>query len=90
MMIAKLKKAKGTKKKCIIKRRITENYTDCLFNDKIISKPQQRFKSYITKCIQKNLIKLHQAVMMIKDYKHLISLKHTNTEQMRLKCAKVK
>ena len=39
------KKAKGTKT-CVIKRRLTiENYTDCLFNDKITLKSQQRFKS---------------------------------------------
>ena len=38
-------KAKGTKK-CVIKRILMfENYTDCLFNDKIIRKLQQRFKS---------------------------------------------
>ena len=42
---SKHKKAKGTKK-CVIKRRLMfENYTDCLFNDKIILKSQQRFKS---------------------------------------------
>ena len=36
------KKAKG-KKKCVIKREIIfENYTDCLFNDKIILKSQRR------------------------------------------------
>ena len=39
------KKAKGTKK-CVMKRRLmSENYTDSLFNDKIILKSQQRFKS---------------------------------------------
>ena len=39
------KKAKGTKK-CVIKIRLMfENYTDCLFNDKIILKSQQRFKN---------------------------------------------
>ena len=39
------KKAKGTKK-CIIKRDLMfENYKDSLFNDKIILKSQQRFKS---------------------------------------------
>ena len=39
------KKAKGTKK-CVIKRRLLfEDYKDCLFNDKIISKSQKRFKS---------------------------------------------
>ena len=40
-----VKKAKGTKK-CVIKRELMfENYKDCLFNDKIILKSQQRFKS---------------------------------------------
>ena len=39
------KKAKGTKN-CVIKtERMFKNYTDCLFNDKTILKPQQRFKS---------------------------------------------
>ena len=39
------KKAKGTKK-CVLKRRLVfENYTDSLFNQKIILKSQQRFKS---------------------------------------------
>ena len=39
------KKAKGTKK-CVLKHRLMfENYKVCLFNDKIILKSQQRFKS---------------------------------------------
>ena len=39
------KKAKGTKK-CLIKRRLmVKNHKDCLFNNKIILKSQQRFKS---------------------------------------------
>ena len=39
------KKAKGTKK-CVIKRQLMfENYTDSLFNDKIISKSPQIFRS---------------------------------------------
>ena len=39
------KKAKGTTT-CVIKRRLMfKNYTYCLFNDKIILKSQQRFKS---------------------------------------------
>ena len=38
-------KAKVTKK-CVIKRELMfENYKDCLFNRKVISKSQQRFKS---------------------------------------------
>ena len=39
------KKAKGAKK-CVIKRELMfENYKDSLFNNKIILKSQQRFKS---------------------------------------------
>ena len=39
------KKEKGTKK-CVIKRELMfENYKDTLFNNKIILKSQQRFKS---------------------------------------------
>ena len=39
------KKEKGTKK-CVIKSELMfENYKDSLFNDKIILKSQQRFKS---------------------------------------------
>ena len=42
---SEVKKSKGTKK-CVIKRKATfENYTDCLFSDKVILKSQQRFKS---------------------------------------------
>ena len=41
-----VKKTKGTKK-CVIKlKTMFENYIDCLLNDKIILKSQQRFKSY--------------------------------------------
>ena len=40
-----IKKSKGTKK-CVIKRELMfENYKDCLLNDKVILKLQQRFKS---------------------------------------------
>ena len=39
------KKAKGTKK-CMIKRELKfNNYKDCLLNDKVVLKSQQRFKS---------------------------------------------
>ena len=42
----KKKTAKGTKK-CVVRHRIIyKNYADCLFNDIIIRKSQQRFKSY--------------------------------------------
>ena len=40
-----MKKAKGTKK-CIVKREITfKNYADALFNDEVIVRSQQRFRS---------------------------------------------
>ena len=40
------KKAKGTKK-CVIKQKlIFQNFKDCLFNNKNVYRPQQRFKSY--------------------------------------------
>ena len=39
------KKSKGTKKYVIKRRLMFENYTDSLFNDQIILKSQQRFKS---------------------------------------------
>ena len=40
-----MKKAKGTKK-CIVKRELMfENYVDALFNDEVIIRSQQRFRS---------------------------------------------
>ena len=42
---SEVKKSKG-RKKCVIKRQLMfENYKDCLLNDKVILKSQQRFKS---------------------------------------------
>ena len=54
------KKAKGTKKCVIKRRRMLKNYKDCLFNDKTILRSQQRdLKAVITKCPQKKLIRSH-------------------------------
>ena len=39
------KKAKGTKESVIKRELMFENYEDWLFNDKVILKSQQRFKS---------------------------------------------
>ena len=53
------KKAKGTKK-CVIKRQLMfENYTESLFNDKMILKSQQVFRSDRTMYTLQKLIKLH-------------------------------
>ena len=42
---SEVKKSKGTKKSVIKREIMFENYTDCLINDRFISKPEQRFKS---------------------------------------------
>ena len=44
MMIVSIKKLKK-QKKCNKRGLMFKNYTDCLFNDKIILKSQQKFKS---------------------------------------------
>ena len=55
---SEVKKSKGTKK-CVIKHEnMFENYTDSLFNDKIILKPQQRFKSDHHKVYTKEVNKI--------------------------------
>ena len=42
---SEMKKAKGTKKSVIKRELMFENYKDSLFNDKIILRSQQRFRS---------------------------------------------
>ena len=44
-MAVSIKKGKGTKKYVIQRRLMYDNFTDCLFNNKIILKSQRRFKS---------------------------------------------
>ena len=40
------KKAKGTKK-CVVKQKLVfKNYKDCLFNNKVVYRSQERFRSY--------------------------------------------
>ena len=86
---SEIKKSKGTKK-CVIKQKLMfENYKDCLLNDKIILKSQQRFKSDHYNIYIEEINKIALVVMMIRDYKHLIGLKHIHTEQMLLKYVKV-
>ena len=87
---SKVKKSKGTKK-CIIKREIMfENYTDCLINNKIILKSQQRFKS------DHHIVyteKINKIALSSNDDKRLqISdrIKHIHMEQMLLKYMRVK
>ena len=52
------KKAKGTKK-CVIKRRLKFNdQKNCLLNDEIILKSQQRFKSEAHNVYTEDIIKI--------------------------------
>ena len=57
-----------------------KNYTDSLFNDKIILKSQQRFKSDCDNVYTEQINKLRLAVTMIRDYKHLIKLQRIHTK----------
>ena len=73
------KETKGTKK-CVIKRGLmVKNYKDFLFNDKNILKSQRRFKSDCHNVYTERINKI--ALMMIRDCKHLIKLRHIHTEQ---------
>ena len=77
---SKHKKAKK-QKRCVIKRELMlENYKDSLLNYEIILKSQQRFKSDDHRVY----------IMMLRDYKNMIKLQHIHTEQMSLKCVKMK
>ena len=79
------KKAKETKK-CVIKRRLMfDNYKDCLFNDKVIRKTQQRFKSdhheVYTEEVNNITLRLQTLDKIIQ---------HIHKEKTHLKCAKVR
>ena len=82
------KKAKGTKK-CIVKREIiSENYKDSLFNDKVIIRSQQRFRSYNHKVYTDEVNKI--ALSSNDNNKHLIKLQRILKEQRCLKCVRMK
>ena len=86
---SEIKKSKETSK-CAIKRELMfEIYTDCLRNDKIILKPQQRFKSDHHKVYTEEVNKIVLSSNVIKDCKHMIKLQHTHMEQMLLRYVKV-
>ena len=87
---SEVKKYKGTKK-CVIKRKtMFENYTDCLFNNKIILKLQQRFKRDHHKVYTEEVNKIALSSDDYERLHHLIELQHTHTERRLLKCAKPK
>ena len=77
MIIVKLKNLKKQKN-------VFENYKDCLFNNKIILKSQQRFKSDHHKVYIEEIDKIALSSNDDKRYKHI------HMEQMLLKYVKVK
>ena len=70
------KKVKDTKK-CIVKRKITfKNFMDSLFNDKVLVKSQQRFRSDHHRIYTEKVNKIGLSSNDDKEYKHLIKLQH--------------
>ena len=84
------KKAKSTKKYVIKQNLMFQNFRDCWSNNKNVYRSQKDLKAIIMMFMQKKLIRLHKVLMMIRDYKYMIGLKHTHMEQMLLKYVKVK
>ena len=65
-----------------------QNYKDCLFNSKVILKSQQRFKRDHHKDYKEEVNKIALSCDDDKSNllsKHLMGLKHTQTEQ-QMKC----
>ena len=86
------KKAKGTKR-CVIKRILKFNdYEDCLLNNKIILKSQQRFKSDYHNVY---LEQINKTALSSNDDRRLqifdkMTTQHIHTEQMLSKYVKVR
>ena len=81
-------KAKG-RKKCVIKRRLMfKIYKDCLFNDKITLKLQQRFKSDCHNVYTEQINKIVLSSNDVRDYKHLMKLQHIHMEQTHFELCK--
>ena len=79
------KKTKGTKR-CVIKKRLKfGDYKNCLLNNEIVLKSQQRFKSERHDVYTEEINKIALNSMMIKDYKILIELRHVLMEQVLVK-----
>ena len=87
---SEVKKAKGTKM-CVIKQELMfENYKGCLFNDGVILKFQQRFKSDHHIVYTEEVHKIALNSDDDKRNKHLIGLQHIHMEHRLLKCVKMK
>ena len=76
--------------KCVIKRRtMFKNYTNCLFNNKTMLRPQQVFRSdhHDEYTVKTNTIALRSNN---DGYKYLMGLQHIRMEQIYLKHVKVR
>ena len=82
------KKAKGTKK-CVMKKLLKFNdYKNCLLNNEIILKSQQRFKSEAHNVYTEEVNKIALSSNMIKDYRLLKEFHHILMEQVLEKYVK--
>ena len=80
------KKAKGTKK-CLIKRELKfNNYKDCLLNDKVVLKSQQRFKSERHDVYTENVNKI---ALSSNDDKGLIALDKITSYPYGITCNRI-
>ena len=84
------KKAIDTKK-CIVKREITfKNYMDSLFNDEVLVKSQQRFRSDHHKVYPEEVNKIALGSNNGKRIQTFDKVTTFPMEQMHLKCVRVK
>ena len=67
-----------------------ENYKDCFLSNTVILGSQQRFKSDHHDVYTEEVNKIALSCNDNKSCKHLIELQQIHTEQMLLKCVKVK
>ena len=88
-----MKKAKGTKK-CIVKREITfKYYADALFNDEVIIRSQQRFRSDHHRVCTEDVNKIALSSnddKRIQTFDKVTTFPDGTMEQMYLKCVRMK
>ena len=87
---SEFKKAKGTKKSVIKRELMFESYKDSLFNDEIILRSQQRFRSDHHRAYTEEVNKIALSSNDVKEYKHMIRLQHILIEQTYLRYVKMR
>ena len=86
---SEVKKSKGTKKYVIKRKTVFKNYIDCLFNDKVILKSQQRFKSDHHDVYTEQINKIALSSTDGKRLRTIDKLQRIHVKQMLLKYAQV-